>query len=104
MNGPRGRERRSERRYAVDWKLKGKGISFLGFPQGHGEVVRGRVQNITRHGVCLLTDRPIEKSSVLQCDIFPSGLHTGIPTVMEVRWMQPDSDGAGMRVGLRFLI
>jgi hypothetical protein len=104
MRRPRGSERRSERRYPVDWKLEGKGISFLGFPQGDGEVVRGLVENITRGGVCLLTEGPIEKSSVLQCEIFPSGLHTGIPTVMEVRWVQPDSEGPGMRVGLHFLI
>jgi len=52
----------------------------------------------------LLTEQPIEKSAVLQCEIFPSGQHVGIPTVMEVRWMLPNPDGPGTNVGLRFLI
>jgi PilZ domain-containing protein len=104
MNRRRRRERRSDRRYPVAWKLEGKGISFLGLAQSPEEVVQGRIQDINRGGLRLLTKRPVEKSSVLQCEIFPSGLHIGIPTMMEVCWMQPNPEGPGMRVGLRFLI
>jgi hypothetical protein len=100
----RHREKRAERRYQVRWKLQGRGISFMGFRQGDEEALNGRVLNINRGGLCLLTEQPIEKSAVLQCEIFPSGQHVGIPTVMEVRWMLPNPDGAGTNVGLRFLI
>ena len=100
----RHREKRAERRYQVRWKLQGRGISFMGFRQGDEEALNGRVLNINRGGLCLLTEQPIEKSAVLQCEIFPSGQHVGIPTVMEVRWMLPNPDGPGMNVGLRFLI
>ena len=97
-------ERRSEVRRPVAWKLEGRGISSIDPRSPAGEVVHGRIQNINRGGLCLLTERPVEKSSVLQCKIFPSGLHVGIPTVMEVRWMQPNPKGRGVRLGLRFLI
>jgi PilZ domain len=100
----RRREKRSGRRYPVHWKLHGRGISFLGFRHGDEEALNGRVLNINRGGLCLLTEQPIEKSAVLQCEIFPSGQHVGIPTVMEVRWMLPNPDGRGTSVGLRFLI
>jgi len=100
----RSRERRSERRYPVAWKLEGRGISFLGARQNQAEVVQGQIQNINRGGLCLVTKGPIETSSVLRCEIFPNGLSVGIPTMMEVRWMQDSSEGSGMRVGLRFLL
>ena len=100
----RRREKRSGRRYPVPWKLRGRGISFLGFRQGNEEALNGRVLNINRGGLCLWSEQPIEKSAVLQCEIFPSGQHVGIPTVMEVRWMLPNPDGPGTNVGLRFLI
>lgn len=104
MKRHRPAERRSGRRYPVAWKLEGKGVSFSGLPPNHEEVVRGRIENINRRGLCLLTERPIKRSSVLQCEIFPSGVHVGVPTLMEVLWRKPNSEGAGMRVGLRFLI
>ena len=101
MNRLRRSERRSDRRYPVVWKLEGK---VSGLPPSHEEVVRGRIENINRGGLCLLTKRPIEHFSVLQCEIFPSGMHVGIPTMMEVLWGKPNPEGSGMRVGLRFLI
>jgi len=65
----RHREKRAERRYQVRWKLQGRGLSFMGFRQGDEEALNGRVLNINRGGLCLLTEQPIEKSAVLQCEI-----------------------------------
>ena len=94
-------ERRGGRRYRVEWKLKGE---VQGLPPGLERIIRGRIEDISPHGLCLLTKRPIEHFSVLHCEIFPRGMHVGIPTMMEVLWGQPNPAGSGMRVGLRFLI
>ena len=97
-------ERRSERRISVAWTLEGKGTSLLAFPRGREETIQGRIENINRTGVCLVTTKFIETSSVLQCEIFPAELRMGIPTMMEVRWIKRDSAGPGMRIGLRYLL
>ena len=104
MRAQRRPERRSDPRHAVTWTLQGKGISPAGFPQREPEIVQGRIENINRTGLCLVTKKRLEQSSVLHCEIFPAGHRIGIPTMMEVRWLQPDSKGTGTRVGLRFLV
>ena len=97
------REKRACQRYPVRWRFEGRGLSFLGFPTHEEELVCGRLLNINRGGLCLLVERPIERSSVLQCAIYPSALQVGIPTIVEVRWMHPNADHSHMRVGLKFL-
>ena len=65
--------------------------------------MRRLIQNLSRGGLCLLSESPLQKSSVLRCEIIPDSLPLGIPTIMEVRWMAFDPASPGTRVGLRFL-
>ncbi|MGA9243359.1 MAG: PilZ domain-containing protein [Silvibacterium sp.] len=67
--------------------------------------IRGRIQNISAGGVCLITGRPIEKFSVLRCEITMGDVPLKIATLMQVRWtkkqnMQPE----GYLSGLEFLL
>jgi hypothetical protein len=67
--------------------------------------IRGRIQNISAGGVCLITPRPIEKFSVLRCEITIGDVPLKIATLMQVRWtkkqnMQPE----GYLSGLEFLL
>lgn len=67
--------------------------------------IRGRIQNISAGGVCLITSRPIEKFSVLRCEITIGDVPLKIATLMQVRWtkkqnMQPE----GYLSGLEFLL
>jgi len=48
--------------------------------------VKGRLQNISQHGVCLVTSFPIEKASVLRCEIPIGDAPVRIATLMQVRW------------------
>jgi len=89
---------------AVLWGFHGKGISPSGFQQDYRETVQGRVENISRTGVCIVTKKPLEKSAILHCEISPDGFRVGIPTLLEVRWLQPEPEGDGTRAGLRFLV
>ncbi len=96
-------EKRASQRYPVHWRLEGRGISFLGFVDEREEILRGQVQNLGQGGLCLLAENPIQKSSVLRCEIFPNEVQAGIPTIVEVRWMERNSGQPGTKVGLRFL-
>jgi len=70
-----------------------------------GPAVRGRVQNLSRGGVCLLIDRPLEKSAVVVCEIALPDLPLSIPTVMQVRWDEKrEVQGEHYLVGLQFLL
>ena len=48
--------------------------------------VTGRVQNISQRGVCLITSCPVEKASVLRCEIAIGDAPLRIATLMQVRW------------------
>jgi hypothetical protein len=48
--------------------------------------VTGRVQNISQGGVCLVTSSPIEKASILRCEIAIGDAPLRIATLMQVRW------------------
>ncbi len=96
-------EKRASQRYPVDWRLEGRAIAFHGFLEHREEILRGQVQNLGQGGLCLLVETPIQKSSVLRCEIFPDGVQAGIPTIVEVRWMARNSGQPGTKVGLRFL-
>jgi c-di-GMP-binding flagellar brake protein YcgR len=66
--------------------------------------LRGRVQNLSRGGVCVLSDRPLQQHAVVVCEIALPDLPLLIPTVMQVRWEQKrDVEGEQHLVGLQFL-
>jgi hypothetical protein len=46
----------------------------------------GRVQNVSKTGICIVTDHPLEKSAVLRCEITLFDLPIVVPTILEVRW------------------
>ena len=96
-------EKRASRRYSVRWRLEGRGISFMGVAARQKEVLRGQIENLSRGGLCLLAEGPVKNSSVIHCEIFPDHVAAGIPTIMEVRWMQPSAESSRTRIGLRFL-
>ena len=67
-------------------------------------VLRGRVQNLSRGGVCVLSDRPLDQHAVIICEIALPDLPLLIPTVMQVRWDQKrEVQGEQYLVGLQFL-
>jgi hypothetical protein len=48
--------------------------------------VKGRVQNISHRGVCLVTSSPIENASLIRCEIAIGDAPLLIATLMQVRW------------------
>ena len=73
----------------------------LGSNQGQKTIaLRCHIQNISEGGVCLITSRPIEESSVLRCEIIIGDV-LRISTLMQVRWtrkqeMEPEAYISGL--------
>jgi hypothetical protein len=66
-------------------------------------MLTGRVQNISQRGVCLVTPCPIEKASVIRCEIAIGDAPLRVATLMQVRWTRkqvaaPESFISGLEV------
>jgi hypothetical protein len=48
--------------------------------------ILGRVQNVSKGGLCLLSQRMIPLSSLLRCEIAIAEVPVAIPTLFRVRW------------------
>ena len=96
-------ERRHQQRFPSSIEVRAKELTSLGLPRGEpGAVIRGRVQNISGGGVCLLSKRSITEPSLVRCEIAVSGAGAMIPTLMHVRWTQRLTNG--YKIGLQFVL
>jgi hypothetical protein len=67
--------------------------------------IPGRVQNISQGGICLVTAIPIEKASMLRCEITIGDAPIKIATLAQVRWTRKQSvQDESYLSGLEFLI
>ena len=67
--------------------------------------VLGRVRNVSNEGICLVTEQPLEDSSLLRCGVSLPGAPVAVPTLMQVRWTR--RSGAkrdGYISGLQFIL
>ncbi len=67
--------------------------------------ILGRAQNMSKGGLCLLSQRPISQSSLLRCEMSAAEVPVPIPTLLLVRWTKkPKVRGNNYLSGLQFLI
>jgi hypothetical protein len=82
-------ERRHEERFPQNLEVLIRELPRLGAVEDPEiSTVTGRVQNISQGGVCLVTSTPIEKSSVIRCEIAIGDAPLRVATLMQVRWTQ----------------
>src|SRR6266849_9378308 len=97
------RQKRPAQRYHLRFpcslKLQGRKLTPLGNPQKAGPLARGEIENISRGGVCLLSNRPIPASSLVRCEIEVSQTRAAIPTLMQVPWAQSTTTNGRYRMG-----
>ena len=99
----RVRERRKCPRFPHVLEMQARALAQIGGTKP-ASILRGRVQNLSRGGVCVLSDRPVDKNAVVICEIALPDLPLLIPTVMQVRWDQKrEVQGEHYLVGLQFL-
>jgi PilZ domain len=70
-----------------------------------GVGISGRVQNVSKGGLCILTSEPMKRSDLLRCEIPAADGVIGVPTLMQVRWTKEQNLRLKSYVsGLQFLI
>lgn len=63
----------------------------------------GRVDNMSRHGMCVTTSRPLTMCSCVRCEISLPNSPVQLPTLMQVRWVKEIADSA-YQCGLSYLL
>ena len=104
MSKQRDEERRHDARYPLTLELRAAELSHLGVPKKRKGAIRGRIEDISSGGLCLLTDRLIKVSSLVRAETLFSDIPVGIPTLLRVQWTQKNARKQRYRIGLRFLI
>jgi hypothetical protein len=101
-------ERRLHRRYVVAWGLKGRVLTAMdedgAIPDRTPSDVRGEISDIGGGGLCLVTSEKTEPSTAMRCEIFAPHVPVGIPTLLQVRWVQQNAGGRMYTLGLQFVV
>jgi hypothetical protein len=101
-------ERRLHRRYVVAWGLKGRVLKAM---EEDGVIherarteLRGEISDIGAGGLCLVTSEKTEPATAMRCEIFAPHVPVGIPTLMQVRWVQESTSGRMYTLGMQFVV
>jgi hypothetical protein len=66
--------------------------------------VLGRIQNMSKGGVCFLSQHPVTRASLLRCEIGMSDVPLSVPTLALVRWTKKQNlESNSYLSGLQFL-
>ncbi len=95
-------ERRLHPRYPVNPGLAAVG-AFQGLQEEGQQLLRGQLQNLSTGGLCLLGNRAVELSQVFRCEIPLPELPVGIPTLLQVCWIERPTGAHAYRIGLQFV-
>ena len=99
------RDRRQYPRFPQLLELQAREVHTLGSRSEIEKAVVGRVQNVSRGGICLVSPQPMAQSCLVRCEIGVSEIPVSIPTLMQVRWTRKQSLQADTYVtGLQFVL
>ena len=98
-------DRRQFQRYPQVIDVQAKELSPIGDDQQPIRLLQGRVTNLSRGGMCILTNEPIALSGVVLCELSFPKLPVPIPALLNVRWSEKYTgiDGENHLAGLQFL-
>jgi hypothetical protein len=66
--------------------------------------VLGRIQNMSKGGVCVLSQHPVSRAALLRCEIGMSDAPLSVPTLALVRWTKKQNlESNSYLSGLQFL-
>ncbi|MFZ0864923.1 MAG: PilZ domain-containing protein [Candidatus Sulfotelmatobacter sp.] len=99
------RDRRQYPRFPQLLELQAREVQPLGSGIEREKAVVGRVQNVSKGGLCLIGPQPLARSCLVRCEIGVPELPVSIPTLMQVRWTRKQSLQADTYLtGLQFLL
>jgi hypothetical protein len=97
-----GQERRRSSRFRFSSPLTARELPPLGGAKGQTRLLKGKVENISAGGACVLTRKRLKESQIVHCELKIPNIPITIPTLMQVRWTVPRKEQ--FRSGLQFLL
>jgi len=97
-------EKRNSPRFPWAAEIVGLVLSPWAAPEQPQLLLRAMTVNISRGGICILTDQPPSPDAVVRCEIALSDNRMLIPTLLKVRWSYKVEWDGQYRFGLQFLI
>jgi hypothetical protein len=98
-------ERRRDPRFPQILEIEVNLVPPFESADGPKQPIVGRAQNMSRGGLCFLSQRPISQSSLLRCEMRAVDVPVPIPTLLLVRWTRkPNVRGKNYLSGLQFLL
>ena len=98
------RDRRRHPRFPQVLDIKAQDVLPLQAKEVPRPPVLGRVQNVSKGGICFLSQQPISRSGLLLCEIGVGDVPVAIPSLLQVRWTKKQNLEAESYVsGLKFL-
>lgn len=82
------RDRRRQARYPQNLGVSITMLPDAGAKTTRGSALSGKVHNMSQGGLCVITPRALEKSSVLRCAIAIGEAPIKISTLAQVRWTE----------------
>lgn len=82
----RSSERRQHARFPQALEVIARSMSPVGSAFPTPREIRGRVQNLSEGGVCIMTSQALPVSSFVCCEISMPDIPVAIPALMQVRW------------------
>jgi len=81
-------DRRRQARFPQNLKVSITPLPDLGGKRTRAATISGSIHNMSQGGLCVITPRALEKSSVLRCEIAIGEAPIKISTLMQVRWTE----------------
>ena len=104
MKRPEERDRREHARFPQALEVCARGLPPVQASYSAPKEVRGRIQNVSQGGVCIMSPHPLAVSTFVFCEIAVPDIPVSIPTLMQVRWTaKRGRDGQHYINGLRFV-
>ena len=98
-------ERRRAPRFPQVLEIEVNPVPPFDTAEGPRKPILGRAQNVSKGGLCFLSERPVSQSSVLRCEMRAVDVPVPIPTLLLVRWTKrPKVRGKNYLSGMQFLL
>jgi len=78
-------------------------MTLASSPREAAETVHGRLQNLSRGGLCILADKALSATAAVLCEIIVPELPVPVPVLANVRWSERCQNNGGQLYGLQFL-
>ena len=97
-------ERRRYKRHPYSAKFRGTRLSTSGVADPSGEILDGSVQNFSDGGLSLVVNHDLRDLEVIRGHVKFPGTAMGVPSLLQVRWVQRTPKTYRSLVGLQFMV